>query len=124
MIYVHIDAWDALEKRLECFQLMLVAEMPPAIAGAYGAPNDVEKIAATIKAAHEVGNKLPLHAFFSKGSFVRLSPTAVELYWCSYYECTLSLTSAEYRWTRRRHSSLCSRRFMFIFGNFPLRCCT
>ena len=50
-----IDAWDALEKRLECFQLMVVSDMPRAIAEADGSPQNVEKITATIKSAYEVG---------------------------------------------------------------------
>lgn len=50
------DAWDALEKRLECFQLMLINDMPKLIATAYGSPGDAEKIAAILKAAHDVSS--------------------------------------------------------------------
>lgn len=58
------DAWVALEKRLECFQHMVLSELPKSIAVVYGNPDNADgnglKVAATIRAAHKVGSVRPV----------------------------------------------------------------
>lgn len=47
--------WEALLGRLNCFNIMLKNEMPPAVAKETNSPGDEGKIAACFEHAHEVG---------------------------------------------------------------------